>query len=318
MAIGSALIDILQQRDSREGRYLDPTFREALKTLGADITSLRGINRLPVETKELIYASLIPPSLFAIYDVDPLSLRNRDGQKTVQFEFPPEKGSVKIYFRRSPEESDPIVYIEMSDTRYGQVDFEWAIINDPDSERFHIHKTDKTQFLPPKSEFRNIFEEIRAMQAGLAPGQVRRGLHKFQEVTHLVETLLSKLKIEMIHGDPYAYHNAIELERLGYFYTSGKETMLEINHEFQPGGKLFRRLDGSTPFRQSGMEKTIRGRSWAIHEGILDQPWFCPSMVKIVGRPSRDFTFPDAIYVPQETPPNRNPSVTGHAVISGE
>jgi len=217
---------------------------------------------------------------------------------------------VKVYFRRSLEESDPIVYIELSDTHYGQVNFEWAIINDPDSERFHIHKTDKTQFLPPKSESRNIPEEIRAMQAGLAPGQVRRGLHKFQEVTHLVETLLSKLKIDMIHGDPYAYHNAIELERLGYFYTSGKETMLEIHHEFRPDGKLFGKLDGSSLFRQPGMEKTIRGRSWAIHDGILDQPWFCPSMVKIVGRQSRDFTFPDAIYVPHGSTSNLNISST--------
>ena len=131
---------------------MNSTFREIVKTLGTDITSLRGINRLPVDMKELIYASLIPPSLFAIYDVDPLSLRNRDGHKTVQFEFLPEKGSVKIHFRRSLEESDPIVYIELSDTPYGQVNFEWAIVNDPDSERFHTHKTDKTQFLPPKSE----------------------------------------------------------------------------------------------------------------------------------------------------------------------
>jgi hypothetical protein len=121
-----------------------------------------------------------------------------------------------------------------------------------------------------------------------------------------VETLLSKLKIELIHGDPYAYHNAIELERLGYFYTSGKERMLEIHHEFRPEGKLLRRLDGATPFRQAGMEKTIRGRSWAIHDGILEQPWICPSMVKLVGRQSRDFTFPDAIYVPQEATPNPN------------
>jgi hypothetical protein len=58
------------------------------------------------------------------------------------------------------------------------------------------------------------------------------------------------------------------------------------------------------------MEKTIRGRSWAIHDGILDQPWVCPSMVKIVGRQSRDVTFPDAIYVPQESTSNLNISST--------
>jgi len=106
----------------------------------------------------------------------------------------------------------------MSDTSYGQVNFEWAIVNDPDSERFTSTKPTKPNFFLPDLNQKHS-EEIRAMQAGLAPGQVRRGLHKFQEVTHLVDTLLSKLEDRMIHGDPYAYHNAIELERLGYFYT---------------------------------------------------------------------------------------------------
>jgi hypothetical protein len=203
---------------------------------------------------------------------------------------------VKVYFRRSLEESDPIVYIELSDTRYGQVNFEWAIINDPDSERFHTTKPTRPNS-SPKSEFRNIPEEIRhASRPG--SGQVRRGFTNFKK-SRICGNPSLKLKIDMIHGDPYAYHNAIELERLGYFYTSGKETMLEIHHEFRPDGKLFGKLDGSSLFRQPGMEKTIRGRSWAIHEGILDQPWFCPSMVKIVGRQSRDFTFPDASTSPE-------------------
>jgi len=124
------------------------------------------------------------------------------------------------------------------------------------------------------------------MQAGLAPGQVRRGLRKFREITDRVEAFLGRLGIHMIHGDPYAYHNAIELERLGYFYASGREMMLEIDREFGPGGRLFKKLDASTPFRQPGMEKTIRGRSWAIHDEIMDAPWFCPAMVRLVGRKS--------------------------------
>ena len=73
--------------------------------------------------------------------------------------------------------------------------------------------------------------------------------------------------------------------------------MVEIDQGFQPGGRLFKRLDGSTPFRQPGMEKTIRGRSWAIHDGIMDKPWICPMMIKLIGRKEKDYTFPDAIYL---------------------
>jgi hypothetical protein len=270
---------------------------DVANALGKEITSLRGINRLPVEIKEHLYASLIPYDFFPAYRIDPASLTDEEGHPAFRFDFPPDKGVVKIQLKRATSDVDPMVFIQLSDTSYNQVEFEWIIINDPDSERFQIHVSDSTQFLPPGSEFRNVAEEIRAMKAGLAPGQVKRGLHRFPEIMELVESFLSRLKIHLIYGYPFAYHNAIELERIGYFYGTGKELMVEIDQEFQPGGKLFNRLDGSTPFRQPGMEKTIRGRSWAIHDGIMDKPWICPMMLKIIGQKQKDYTFPDKIYL---------------------
>ena len=289
---------------------MDSDFRMILSALGKEITSLRGINRLPLEYKERIYASMVPFDLGEAYGVDPATLLDREGHKAFIFEFPEDHGILKMQFKRSVSENDPIVFIQLSDTSYGQVNFEWVIINDPDSERFQIHRDDSTQFIPPGSEFRNIPEEVRAMKAGLAPGQVRRGLRKFREITDRVEAFLARLGIHMIHGDPYAYHNAIELERLGYFYASGREMMLEIDREFGPGGRLFKKLDASTPFRQPGMEKTIRGRSWAIHDEIMDTPWFCPAMVRLVGRKSHDYTVHDVIYVPAGPPLTSNLSST--------
>jgi hypothetical protein len=270
---------------------------EVIKVLGKEITSLRGVNRLPVEIKERLYSSLIPSDLLSAYQVDPISLSDPEGHPAFHFDFPPDKGVVKIQFKRSTSDLDPVVFLQLSDTSYNQIEFEWIIINDPASERFQIHISDSTQFLPPGSEFRNIPEEIRAMKAGLVPGQVRRGLHKFPEIMELVESFFSRLNIHLVYGYPYAYHNAIELERIGYFYGTGKELMLEIDQGFQPGEKLFQRLDGSTPFRQPGMEKTIRGRSWAIHDEIMDKPWICPMMIKMIGQKKKDYTFPDALYL---------------------
>jgi hypothetical protein len=280
------------------GFPLNASGNDILAAFGTEITSLRGINRLPVHIRESIYSSLIPPDLFDAYGIDPVTLLDRDGCRAFQMKAPPDKGMVKIQLKRSASDIDPIVFIELSDTVYGQVDFEWVIINDPDSERFQIHKRDSSQFVPPHPESRNIPEEIRAMEAGLAPGQVRRGLHKFHEIMVLLESLLSRVTIHLIHGDPYAYHNAIELERIGYFYTRGKEMMLEIDREFRPGGHLFKKLDGSTPFRRPGMDKTIRGRSWAIHDGIMAPPWICPTMTKMIGRRLKDYTVHDTIYLP--------------------
>jgi acetoin utilization protein AcuC len=46
---------------------------------------------------------------------------------------------------------------------------------------------------------------------------------------------------------------------------------------------LHARLDGSTPFRRPSLALTVRGRAWAIHDGILDEPWESPKMYKTVG-----------------------------------
>ena len=132
-----------------------PTPEECLMALGKEIASLRGVNSLPPEIKERIYASLIPLDLLTAYEVDPITLLNREGHRAFQFDFPPDQGTVKIQFRRSVSKEDPVVFIQLSDTRYNQVEFEWVILNDPDSERFQIHTTDTTQFLPPGSEFGN-------------------------------------------------------------------------------------------------------------------------------------------------------------------
>jgi hypothetical protein len=60
--------------------------------------------------------------------------------------------------------------------------------------------------------------------------------------------------------------------------------MEEIDREFLPGGRLYERLDGSTAFRMRGAEKSVRGRSWAIQDGILAGPWVSPRIYKPVGK----------------------------------
>ena len=80
------------------------------------------------------------------------------------------------------------------------------------------------------------------------------------------------------------YHNAIRYERNGFGYMEGRKQMEEIDREFLPGGRLYERLDGSTPFRMKGAEKSLRGRSWAIKDGILGGPWTSPKIYKPVGK----------------------------------
>jgi len=99
--------------------------------------------------------------------------------------------------------------------------------------------------------------------------------------------------MEMIVAEPLTYDNAVRYEKYGFDYLTGRLLMQRIHEGFAPGGFLHRRLDGSTPFRMPGMERTVRGRSWAIHDGIMDEPWDDVRIYRMIGRPAAINTFPE-------------------------
>jgi len=97
----------------------------------------------------------------------------------------------------------------------------------------------------------------------------------------------------MIIAEPLTYDNAVRYEKYGFDYLTGRLLMLYIDEGFRQGGDLYRRLDGSTPFRMPGMEKTALGRSWAIHDGIMDEKWDGVRIYKMVGEFAGVNTFPE-------------------------
>ena len=75
--------------------------------------------------------------------------------------------------------------------------------------------------------------------------------------------------------------------------------MDDIHREFQPGGALQRALDANTPFRQPAQAATVRGRAWAIQDGILSAigaNWDGLAMMKQVGKNAGAQTFPGGVY----------------------
>ena len=110
------------------------------------------------------------------------------------------------------------------------------------------------------------------------------------------------LGVKSIGLEALFYHNAILYERYGFAYFEGFKRMKRIHDLFAEGEKLQRLMDGSTPFRTPGAEKTVFGRSWAIHDGvldeiedpILDEGWYSPEMYLMLGKPRYAYTFPDA------------------------
>lgn len=259
---------------------------------GRMIASLEEINALPPAEKNAIYGQLLPERLCGMIGFDKHDVQHAVAEQLVSIIASPKLSLVRIKARMHPENAEPLFFLEMSDTPFQQIELGFCIIRDPTAPRFNVDVDPRGIANVFASKGRNIPEELRAMQAGLYPNQTCHGLNMFGELLPLVERLADALGIEMLVADLLTYCNAIRYEHYGFNYLSGMQLMLAIDREFQPGGKLFQRLDGSSPFRMPGMEKTVRGRSWAIYDGIMDEPWNNVKIYKMVGEDAGINTFP--------------------------
>ena len=260
-----------------------PDNSQLIDTTGHPLRSIMEINRLNVAEKEQLYASLLPLRLRNILSLVDNGLCNSAGDRLVNFIAPAGLPLVRIEARQKPDDKDFVFFLELSDTQFQQLELSFCIICDPSAPRFDVDVDEhgKTNWFA--SHGRNIPEELRSMQAGLFPNQTRRGLQLFTDFFPLLERFTDALGIEMIVAEALSYDNAIRYQKYGFDYLRGKRLMREINREFQPGGRYFERLDGSSPFRMPGMERTVRGRSWAIHDGIMDEPWDDVQIYKVIG-----------------------------------
>ena len=243
-------------------------------------STIGGINKLPEGEKRTIYERYIPRELIERYDLPPLTER----QDLLQFRFAEGSSDVEMRLYHQPDFPDPLLYAHLADTLSGQIHVLLYILNDPESPRFDVDRMpdgSPTRFGTLK---RNLEAEKAAMEYGLAPGQVRRGLRLLRSATDAFEQFVISLGHDMFFIEPLYYHNAVISERHGYAYQVGKRRMESIHAGFQEGGELRQRLDGSNPFRTAQAANSIRLRSWAIHDGILGEPFTDVTMYKRVGK----------------------------------
>ncbi len=269
-----------------------PGNRQLLDAAGQPLRSLSAINRLARAEKEAIYVGLLPQRLRELLGVQTELSRTPSGDRLVTIIAPEGLPLVKIEVKARPDDDDTVFFLELSDTQFHQMELCFCIICDPTAERFDVDRDEQGRINWFASHGRNIPEEMRSMRAGLFPNQTRRGLRLFAEFFPLLERLTDAMGMEMIVAEPLTYDNAIRYEKYGFDYLRGKRLMLEIDREFQPGGRYVARLDGSTAFRAPGMERTVRGRSWAIHDGIMDEPWNEVEIYKMIGVHAGIDTFP--------------------------
>lgn len=271
---------------------------EWLKSPGVPIT-LRQINNLPVNAKRRAYRALVPPSLLTPYHINPITWQGPGGDEQVHLKADPDTSLVQISITAATDAPDEFFVLELQDTSLNGINLNFLLLSDPDSPRF---ATDCDELGNPTlfgTVRRNPVAEQQAMQAGLSPAQVRKGLNASRLVLQQLEAFLATCAHAAYFLEPLTYASAWIFERRGFAYVRGHRLMDDIHKEFQPGGRLNQALNGSSPFRQPDQWSTVRGRAWAIHDGILeaiDASWDGLRMVKQVGRHAGAETFPRAVY----------------------
>lgn len=248
-----------------------------------EASTISSVNRLPFSEKRRIYSLLIPPEIFDRFHLNPF-LFDTEGNDLLRLNCPPGSSSAEMELRHRVDFQDPILYGHITDTLNGQIHILLYILNDPTSPRFDVDRLpDGT---PTKFGIlcRNVEAEIAAMEYGLAPGQVRRGLRLLGSAIKAFERFVQALGQDLYFAEPLYYHNAVLFERYGFAYAKGRKLMERIQSGFAPGGDLLARLDNSNPFRRPEAAGSIRLRSWAIHDNILGEPFTGVTMYKKVGK----------------------------------
>jgi hypothetical protein len=246
-------------------------------------TTIMGINRLKPSEKREIYARLIPPELLEHLNIDP-RLVDENGNELLSVNASNGSHSVELALRHRVDFPDPVLYGHLTDTINEQIHILLYILNDPHSPRFDVDRLPDGRLTVFGTKLRNLEAEEAAMRAGLAPGQIRRGLRLLPAAITSFENFLTSLKHDLYFAEPMYYHNALVFERYGFNYQKGRRLLEAIQAGFSPGGQLLEKLDGSSPFRQPEAAGSIRLRSWAIHDGLLGEPFTEVTMYKHVGK----------------------------------
>lgn len=245
--------------------------------------SLREVNALPRVERDRCYLSLVPPALCERFGFDPATGTDPQGRLLATVEAPAGEASLRLTVKHRAEALDPVLFLKLDESRYGNLQITFIVLNDPEGPRFGIDLDEEGNITELGARSRNRREEEAAMRAGLAPGQIRPGLRMLRPTLERIEAFAARLGKPALLLEAFFYHNALLYERHGFGYLAGRDRMEAIHRGFLPGGELRRRLDGSSPFRRPGSGDSIRGRSWAIHDGILPGAWWPPVMYRPVG-----------------------------------
>lgn len=222
--------------------------------------ALRQINSLAENANRRIYRALLPPGLLTQFGIDPITWKGADGELHVRLNAEPESGVVALSAWKAADDSGDVLFIGLADNAFNGIDLNLLLLGDPDSPRFRTDYDEEGRPTLFGTARRNRTEEALAMQAGLAPAQVRSSLGASRAALGHLETFLAALGHRAFFLEPLTYVSAWLFERRGFAYVRGHKLMDDIHREFQPGGRLHLALDGRSPYQQHHDQEPVQSQ----------------------------------------------------------
>jgi hypothetical protein len=245
------------------------------------------------DRRQQLFRILLPIDRLVEFGIDPIDLADAEERPIARLAFDASQSGVRIELYHRGDAADAMMEFELRDTPFNQIEVVWLAIQDPLAQRFDVDRMPDGQSTLRGATLRNFQAEADALAHGLAPGQILPGLHGFSQAVTRMETFMFCLGQREYIAQPLYYHSAVMFERAGFSYLQGRALMERIHAGFSAdGGDLRSRLDSTSPFRRPELADSVRGRAWAIHDGILGEEWNRVRMVKRLGVDAKVDTCP--------------------------
>lgn len=253
-------------------------------------SSIASLNRIPHQEKREIFLKLIPHEVLNRFNIPP-NLIDNQGRDLISISGEAGSQSIEVLIFHKFGFDDPLIYSHLTDTLNNQIHVLLYIMNDPSSPRFDTDRMPNGTKTIFGTEVRNLEAEKAAMENGLLPGQIRKGLSLLKEAVESFEGFIENLGHNIYFVEPLFYHNAITFERYGFNYQSGRKRMEQIHSDFSSDKFISTKVEGNL-FRKPEAKTSLFFRSWAIHDGILGEPFTYVTMYKMIGKKFKINTAP--------------------------
>lgn len=142
--------------------------------------TIAGLNQLPSEEKRDTYIKIVPPELLDLYYIQS-DLRDSQGNNLFDLHCPPGSSDTELALYHKTDTQDPVLFGYITDTIHGQLHILLYGMDDINSPRFDVDRLLDGSKTNVGTNYLNLEAELKAFQAGLAPGQIYRGHHLFKE-----------------------------------------------------------------------------------------------------------------------------------------